>query len=198
MNKGAAGRSLVELLAVITIGTWLAALGYPALADALARARLRAAMRHLSSQFHLLRTSAALHGRSLGLIFDPADGYAYSIYRDGNGNGIRRIEVRRGIDPRLLGPVRFIDQYTGVQVAILAPPPVPEIPPRTRPLERLYDPVKFGRSDIISCSRQGSCSSGTVYLSSGRHHLGAVRMRGWDRRVLLYTYDARGKLWQPR
>ena len=41
-------------------------------------------------------------------------------------------------------------------------------PPGSGPLRDLDDPVKFGRSDLVSFSPLGRSSSGTVYLEDGR------------------------------
>ena len=128
--------------------------------------------------------------------FDRDRGYEYLFYQDGNGNGIRTAEIRSGVDPWISGPEQLEERFAGIRFAISVPGPVPEIPPRRGRLKNLNDPIKFGRSDILSCSRFGKCSSGTLYLSAGKFRLAAVRVRGWSTQVMRWEYDPRGKYWK--
>ena len=192
------GRGLTETLVVLALLAWFTALGMPIARESLVRWRLRAAGREMAMLFRRARTEAALFGRSIGVIFSRAEGYRYALYRDGNGNGIRTLEVRRGIDVRIAGPFSLPERFPGVQIRIAPPPPIPEVPPETGWLGNLEDPVKFANTDIASFSPDGSCTGGTLYLSMGRERMAAVRVLGATGRMRLWEYDARGRRWEPR
>lgn len=194
-RRDAAGSSLVELLAVITLVGITAGLGASALGDGLQRGRLRACGRDLATRVRGLRTEAVLSGRHVGLVFDRGRDYAYTVHRDGNGNGIRTADVRAGVDPRIGESTSLVARYPGVSVAISPPGDVPEIPPRPGKLAK-GDPLKLGPVDIMSCSPQGTCTSGTIYFSSGASLMIAVRVRGWNAQVQVWDYDARGQRWR--
>jgi hypothetical protein len=183
------------MLAIVGLFT---AVVVPVTGSSLERGRLRAASRHLGTLFRGLRNEAILLNRRLGVIFDPADGYAYSVYLDGNGNGIRRADIASGVDTRLRGPVRIGGEFAGVEVRIGPPPPIPLIPPERGRLDGLDDPVKFGPSDIVSFAANGDSSSGTVYLSIGAARMAAVRLSAPVGRVHFWEYDPSGHTWEQR
>ena len=194
----ARGFTAVELVAVATIALLLSTLLLSALGPALRRGRLHAASRTLAAELRRLRTEAVVRHRSLGIVFERDRGFRYAVYRDGNGNGIRHRDIEAGIDREVERPLPLDERFPGVAVAILPPPPIPLIPPRHGILDNLDDPVKFGASDIISCAPAGTCSSGTVYLSSGAGRMAAVRLRGWNAQVHLWDYVSNGRRWQQR
>ena len=74
--------------------------------------------------------------------------------------------------------------------------PFPRIPPNRGVIENLDDPVQFGRSDVVSFSRLGRSSSGTVYLADGRESLFGVVLVGPSSRVRVWRFDARAGRWR--
>jgi hypothetical protein len=194
--RRAPGQTASEVLVVLALLGIFAGLALPGTDRAFKRARLRGASRDLGLLFRRARTEAVLTRQRLGVVFERADGYSYAIYRDGNGNGIRRADIRSGVDVRLVGPVRIPERYRGVEVRIGPPPPIPRIPPEPGEVEDLDDPVKFGPTDIVSFSPEGTTSAGTVYLSIGRSYLAGVRLLGVTGRVRMWEYDPFQRRWQ--
>ena len=192
------GRGLGETLVVLALMSWFTAIGVPVAGESLRRARLRGAAREMGMLFRRARSEAALQCRNVGVVFFAAEWYHYSLHLDGNGNGIRMQEARRGIDPRVAGPFSMSERFPGVEVRIAPPPPIPEVPPDTGKLDDLDDPVKFVPSDIVSFSPAGSSSPGTLYLSMGVSRMSAVRVLGATGRVKFWEYDARGRRWEER
>jgi Tfp pilus assembly protein FimT len=90
--------------------------------------------------------------------------YTVSVYLDGNGNGIRTQDIAEGTDRLVRGPVALQRDQGDVEAGYLEQP-VPQLPPKSGLIADTSDPVKFGRSDIISFSPRGDSSSGTLYLS---------------------------------
>jgi hypothetical protein len=101
----------------------------------------------------------------------------YSTYSDGNGNGVLAADIKTGIDYRISGPLPLSGGAPGVRVAILPGLRGPDG-------ERLdpADPIKFGRSNMLSFSPLGTASPGTFYLA-GEGVQGAVRVTPGSSRV---------------
>jgi len=191
------GFSQVELLAVLTLVGIVALLGFPAAADRLAAARASAAAREMALTLHALRWRAVASSASHGLLFDrDALGWFWIVVRDANGNGLSTAEVRSGTDPTLSGPHRFEDVVAGIVPGFPPAPRIPSIPPRSGALSNLGDPVQFGSSNLVSFSPLGSASSGTIYLTDGRHALRAVVLFGPTGRVRVWRFDTREGRWR--
>jgi hypothetical protein len=105
----------------------------------------------------------------------------YSVYRDGNLNGVRKEDIVKGIDTRVAGPFFLDAQAPGVRVGINAG--TPAIPPDTGMLDT-SDPIKFGASDMLSFSPFGTATPGTFYLASASSQA-AVRVTPGTARVRL-------------
>lgn len=118
--------------------------------------------------------------------------YYASLYQDGNANGIRLGDIRDGKDSCFQGPVRLERSSADIVVGILQTE-VPQIPPRTGLLDS--DPIKFGRSDIISFSPNGDSSSGTLYLAChSQKQMYAIVVFGPTARWTLWKYS--NQQWQ--
>jgi prepilin-type N-terminal cleavage/methylation domain-containing protein len=168
------GFSLMEVAIGLAVLGILVALSVPLLADTVARERLHAAGWETAVLLRGLRQRAVSEQVGYGLRFVPSGGiWRYSLYRDGNGNGILTADILAGKDPLLGGPVGPESLHEGIRFG-LPESPVPEVPPGTGPIPNPADPVKFGGSDIISFSPSGSISSGTLFLTDGRRALAIV------------------------
>lgn len=189
-----AGFSLLEVLASVAILAILASVSVPLLADTVARERLHAAGLETTLLFRGLRQRAVAERVSFGLRFTPTAGsWRYSLYRDGNGNGIRTADIVAGRDPLVEGPTTADALHEGIRFG-LPGGAIPQIPPGTGAIANPGDPVKFGASDIVSFSPSGSVSSGTLYLTDGRRALGVVAY-GPTGRIRVFTYDPATGVW---
>ena len=75
---------------------------------------------------------------------------------------------------------------------------VRELPPGSGWLGNLQDPVKFGRSNIVSFSPLGRSSSGTLYLTDGVDRLYAVVLYGPSTRIRVWRYRRTDQRWVMR
>ncbi len=191
------GSSLAETLVAIAIVAIAAGVAVPA-ADAMLRgARGEAGAREMAATFRAFRMRSVAMRKSRGLLFQRDDsGWSWLEVEDGNGNGIRTLEVRSGVDPTLSGPHRLEDRVEKVGPGFPGPGPFPEIPPGRGIIEDTTDPVKFGRSDLVSFSPWGSSSSGTLYVSDRREALLAIVLYGPTARVRVWRYDAGSRRWK--
>jgi hypothetical protein len=194
---GARGISLVETLVVLALAVLALAAAVPALAGLADAGRAAAGARHLAVTLQALRFKAVAQQTSHGLFFErgPA-GWTWREVRDGNGNGLRSAEVRGGVDPVVSGPWRLRDLVEHARLGFPPAPSIPKIPPEVGTLTNLSDPVKFGRSDLVSFSPLGTSSTGTLYVTDQRHRLYGVVLYGRTARVRVFAYDTRTGRWR--
>jgi hypothetical protein len=57
------------------------------------------------------------------------------------------------------------------------------------------DPVRFGRSDLVSFTPVGSASSGTLYVTDRRHALFAVVLFGPTARLRVWRFVPAERRW---
>ena len=134
----------------------------------------------------------AMNERSYaGAMVEKINGtYVANFYLDGNRNGIRLADIQSGVDALFLRSYELSKEKGDIAAGILQSEPVPEIPPKTGVLDPSGDPVKFGRSDIISFSPNGDSSSGTLYLSCpSQHQMFALVLYGATARLTVWKYS---------
>jgi prepilin-type N-terminal cleavage/methylation domain-containing protein len=187
-----AGFSLVETLTVVAILLVAAAMAYPVFRPRFAEAHVLGAGRSFKGQFRLAHSMAIRSGVYTAIRFEPReDGVYYAVYADGNENGVRSADIEKGIDRLVSGPFPLTSGAPGVRVGIN--PGTPALPGDGGDLEG--DPIRFGRSDILSFSPLGTATPGTFYLA-GDAAQAAVRVTGGSARVRLMVW--RGGRWLER
>lgn len=196
MNERQGGWSLIDALVALVLIGLLATWTTPIAARVVADARTAAAAREFALLFHAMRWRSVSENRSVGLFFEQVAGaWHWWEVDDGNGNGLRTAEVRNGTDPRRSGPYRVEAAHRGVRLGFPSGNPVPEIPPGSGALAG-SDPVRFGRSDLVSFTPAGRSSSGTLYLTDGRQRLYGVLLYGASSRVRVWRWDAGEMQWR--
>jgi len=186
------GFSLVEALVALAIIMVGAAVAFPVFQPRFAEAHILGAGQAFKSQFRLAHSMAVRGGVYTAIRFERRDGdVQFAVYADGNDNGVRSTDIEEGIDRLVAGPIPLTGGAPGVRVAIN--PGVPALPPDHGDLTG--DPIRFGRSDMLSFSPLGSATPGTFYLA-GDHAQAAVRVTGGSARVRLMVW--RGGRWIQR
>ena len=179
------GLSLLEMTVVLVLILALAALSIGGGASLMHEYRLRGAIFHLRGLVREVRAMAAARSLYAGLVFDEVDGDPiFSVYLDGNGNGIRRSDVRSGTDPLVRGPLRLSAVFPGVRYG--APPAGAELPPLAG--------LRIGPSHILSFSPTGTSTSGTIFLSNQYRTVYGVIVLGSTGRTRVGRY--RGERWE--
>jgi type II secretory pathway pseudopilin PulG len=194
-SSNQAGVTLVEFVVVLALlvlsATWL----IPNLRAYSVESHILGAGRQFKAQFLKARLQAIKLGAYAAIRFESCSyGPCFSVYRDGDRDGVQSDDISRGIDPRIEGPLPLTGGAPGVRVGIN--PGVPAIPPDTGRLPPTDDPIKFGRSRMVSFSPFGSATPGTFYLA-GRGVQGAVRVTGGSARVRLMVWRG-GRSWAER
>lgn len=185
------GLALVDLLMATMVMLSAAALAVPLTSNIVEAHEGHAAASYLASRIREVRLRAVTNVRATALVFDR-EGTAWTLRRcsDGNGNGVRRVELENGPD-ECLAPQRLEWLFGGVQLGL--DPAVPGIDEPAGGTEG----VRFGQSAMASCSPAGHCTPGTLYVRSAARQF-AVRVAGITGRTRLFRFDDGQRRWEPQ
>jgi prepilin-type N-terminal cleavage/methylation domain-containing protein len=187
------GFSLVEMLVVVALSLTMAAVALPVFRAMSADSQLMSAGLQFKAHFRLAASRAVASNAYTAIRFEtrPSGQVWYSIYRDGNSNGVLSADIERGHDVRIAGPFPLTAGAPGVRVGIN--PGTPAVPPDSGQLSG--NPIRFGNSGMLSFSPLGTATPGTFYLA-GDSAQAAVRVTGGTARVRLMV--CRGGVWRER
>jgi hypothetical protein len=174
------------------------ALGAPPLLRASSDLRLFLATQDLVGVLRLTRSYAIRHSANVAVKFRTGrDGtVTFTLYRDGDGDGVLTRDINAGIDPQVKPPRRLAHLGRGFGFGFPpGPPPMDPSSPR-RPLTRLDDPIRFNQSDLASFDPLGTATPGSLYLTDRRSLLAAVRVTSRRGRVRVIRYDPRARVWR--
>lgn len=190
------GFTLVELLAALAVLSLVMALGVPAVLDASARLRVNLAAVEAASALRLARMTAVRSRTYVAVRFERRAGaWTWALYGDGDGDGVRNGDIRRGVDPELQAPLPL--RRTGASVRLGFPPGKPPRDPSGRGrLGRLDDPIRFNRSDLASFSPIGASTPGSLYFTDGKRQLAVVRVYGRTGKIEVKAYDPETEEWK--
>ncbi len=181
---------------VIGLLATIAALATPSMLRGLDAARGTSAARHIAGLARLTRAQAALRSVSAGLRFErDGDDYDYAIYVDGNGNGLRSQDVRRGLDPAITPVERLRDRFPGVTIGL-----APGVSGVTDGgvMELGADAVRLGTSDTLTFTPIGTARGGTIFVRSGEGRQYAVRVLGATGRTQILEFRPEAGAWMAR
>ena len=188
------GYSFVEILVVSALllsGTMMAI----PLADGLiAGSRIRSAGHEALVAFYLARQTAIRSSRNTAVRFEPdARGFRMTLYKDGNGNGVRTAEILRGIDR----PVRSVFWDRGdVTIGILQGVRVPDPSNPSKALTNAADPIRFNGSNLCSFSPLGECTPGSLYLTDRKRRMAVVRVDSRSGRIRVLYFRSGDRRWE--
>lgn len=189
---------MLELLGVAVIVGVTAVLLLPGLLRFSRSVRLDFAASEVMGALRLARSHAVRYSTKVGVKFreDSRGRISFTIYRDGDGDGVLNRDIDSGVDPQLAPSRQLI--HMGQQIRFGFPRgPAPRDPgdPRRR-LNRLDDPIRFNRSDLASFNHLGGSTPGSVYLTDGLYHLAVVRVFGFTGKVKVMRYDPETETWK--
>ena len=194
MSRRSGGFSLLELLTVIAIVGLVVLVAVPAFGKMRRRAALVAATQELRSAFHLTRSRAIARGANCGMKFLLLGGrWHFAVYDDGDGDGVRNDDIKKGIDRLVRHPRTVFRQDGIVDIGLLD---IPMKDPDGDPIKPGRSPVAFNKSAICSFSPIGESTPGTIYLTDGGRDLWAVRVYGATAKMRVLRYDRRTRKWR--
>jgi len=196
-TASASGFQLIELIVVLAITALLAAISIPPLLNASANLRVTLAAYEMVGVLRAARSFAVLRSANVAVKFRKVERrVTFSLYRDGDGDGVLNRDIDAGIDPQVAPPRPLVYFGSGVNFGF-PPGTAPRDPgdPDAR-LDRLDDPLRFGDSDLASFTPLGASTPGSAYISDGVRHLAAVRVFGRTAKVRVLTYDYDKERWR--
>jgi len=176
---------------VVLVLSSLALLSVPLARSAVDRGRARQAAGFVAGRFHETRIQAIYRTRIVGVVFEFLAGrWVFFVCEDGNGNGLRRVELSVGPDRCLEGPYDLAAIFPGTTIAL--DPAIPD----PNGVTGSADAVRFGRSDLVSFSPTGDCTPGSLYLRSADGVQYAVRLNGVLGRSRVLRFDPGTGHWE--
>lgn len=189
----AAGYSLVELMFVVSLVFTLSAVAIPELLAAVDEFRAAGAARYVAARVHRVRMEAIMRSANVALRFTQVDGgVAFSVFLDGNGDGVRTLDIQRAIDRQIVAIERLPDHFAGVDFGVL--PGLPPVEPGADAPGS--DPIKLGSSNLLSFSPTGASSPGSVYVRGRKTSQYVVRVLGGTGRIRVLKFNSRTRQWK--
>lgn len=187
------GATLVEVLLALASSVTVGALAIASVSDIVDHIRTSSAARYMAGRVGAARMDSVRRATAVALRFEPAgDDYQYAPVEDGNGNGVRTVEIRSGIDPVLGNAERLADRFPGVRFEL-----APGVPDVDGDGDTGTGGVRVGSAGILTFSSEGTASSGTLYIR-GRRRQYAVRVLGVTGRARMLEYNAGNRTWLSR
>jgi type II secretory pathway pseudopilin PulG len=186
MRTNENGQTLVELIVVVSLIGGFAAMGTTAMTTARRDIALSTGTAELRAVLQRARLEAVTHDRNIAVRFRPVGNlWSWTVYEDGDGDGVRNDDINRGVD-RTLGKPRLF-QYPPVRIGV---PSAPVIDPSTGQALSLRLPVRFGNSQLCSFSREGEATNGSVVLTDGVRAT-ILRVSGHSAWITVMKWDGR-------
>jgi type II secretory pathway pseudopilin PulG len=188
-----AGYTLLELVFASALVATVSGIAAPQLGAALDDYRTTGAARYLASRLQQTRMEAVVRSAEVAVQFlDTADGVRYTVYVDGNRNGVRTRDILRGVDWPLGSSERLPDQFAGVDFGTR-----PGLPPVDSGPAPGGDPIKLGASNLLSFSPNGTSTSGSLYIKGRRDTQYVIRIFGETGKLRVLRFNPSAKDWRP-
>lgn len=189
------GAALADILAATAFTALVSATTLPVVAGALENERTRTGAQYLATILQQTQLDALRRGTfvALRLTVGPVD-TEWQAFADGNGNGVLARDIDEGID-RPLGPPDQLGVHAR-EVSLRLNQAVPDMG-GAGTLAAGADPLRIGRSNLLSFSPTGSATAGTLYVSAPRGPQMAIRITGPTGRLRLLRFDPGAGAWLP-
>lgn len=188
------GYSLLEVLMAMTVMVIVGGAAIPLAQSSVDRSRAVGAAKYVAGRLTLARFEAVRRSAHVAVRFvEQADGYWLQTFVDGNRNGVRTIDITRGIDPPITADEQLDYHFSGVAFGIQ--PGVTGIDPGPF---NASDPVQIGSSTLLSFSPTGSSTSGTLFIRGLRGNQFAVRVLGATGRTRVLEFNFGEGTWLAR
>ena len=177
------GYSLIELMVAVSLITIVGGFAAARVLAPVDHSRGHAAARYLAGRLGLVRVMAVSRGAAIALRFDQEPrGITFTVFQDGNGNGIRSADIAAGIDALIEGATALADQFPGVEIGLIPGSPG-------------TDAVQLGSTNLLTFTPLGTSTSGTIHISDRAGTQWAVRVLGATGRTRVLRYDPGTRGW---
>ena len=192
-NDDSRGSSIVDVVIALFIVLTVSSFAVPATVAARDEGRVRQAAAFAAARLRDAKQSAVTGTAATGLVFDRISSrWTFRVCVDGNGNGLRRTDIRAGRDTCAAPPIDLGTLFPGVSIDVDGAIRGPDDDPPSA------DPVRFGSGDIASFSAAGGCTAGSLFIRSAKGAQYAVRVAGVTGRLRVLRYDAAARRWREQ
>ena len=189
------GTSLAEALVVLWLIGLGAILSFPALTVARHGWAMNSTSRRITALMIRARTTATAEGRACSLVFERhAASWQCFIARDNDDDGVNRRDLAAGIDTILSERVELEDHPAGL--GILHDFPVPDPSGHGLLGGNLEDPVRAGRGDIVTFTREATATPCSIYITDGESRMRVIRLFGPTARFRVLEWRLGWRNWQ--
>jgi len=193
-SNRATGFSTIEALFAAAALVTLGGVAAPPLRHATDAVRAVRAARYIATRLQRARLEAITRSADVAIRFASGpSGYSFSVYVDGNRNGVLSHDIQTGVDRRLGSLERLPDNFPGVDFGAL--PGLPAIDTGGTPPGS--NPIRLGSSGSASFSAMGTSSTGTLYVKGNGNQQLAIRIYGETGKTRIVKYDIRTRRWNP-
>jgi len=194
-SRNQRGASLAGALVTLTLCGIAATVAAANLASLRRSAALESSCRRLRTLVVRARTVAVASGRVTSLVMTRRPGgWRCYVARDGDGDGVHRRDLARGVDEVVSEVIRIEDRPAGL--GILRGVRIPDPSGRGRLRGDPDDPVRAGRGDILTFTPWSTATPATIYLTDGRSRMRAVRVFGASARVRVLEWRVGWPRWR--
>jgi hypothetical protein len=187
--------TLLDSLVTIALVVLVSATALPVVAGSFAFERSVVGAHYLAGQLKRTQLDAVRRAATVGLRFAVTDlDTCWQPFADGNGDGVNTRDIDRGVD-RASGPRDCLGQHArdvGLRVAFT----VPDIGGGGE-LAAGSNPLRIGRSTLVSFSPTGAATSGTLYVAAPHGPQMAIRVFGATGRLRVLTFRPGADQWVP-
>jgi len=181
-------------MAAASIAATVSAIAVPQLLVAADNYRTLGAVRYISAKLQLARAEAIARNANVAIRFVQSGSfYDYTVYQDGNGNGVLARDIQRNIDLEVHPAERLSSQFGGVEFGVL--PALPPVDPGGSVPDT--DPIKLGSSNMVSFSSMGTATAGSLYILGPRKSQYAIVIYGETGKTRIMKYDMQSGQWRP-
>jgi hypothetical protein len=148
----------------------------------------------MSSRLQQARSEAVTRLASTAVRFaSSGEGFAFATYVDGNNDGVRSLDIQRGVDGELHAMERLSEWFPGVEFGAL--PNLPAVDPSGTPPGD--DPVRVGPGNLLSFTPLGTATPGSLYIRNRRRSQYVIRVLGETGRTRILKFEPGAGRWRP-
>ncbi len=187
------GAALIDVVFTVGLVAVLSGIAIPSMQSAREFRAARAGARYLAARLQQARMESLKRNVTVAMRFDPSDPNLFAVYADGDGDGVLQSDIDHGIDESIAPAARLTDYLGPITLRINRDVPEPET---GAPLTAGSDPLRIGRSALLSFSPLGTATSGTLYLAAPAGPQMAIRILGSTGRMRVLRFDTTARQWR--
>jgi type II secretory pathway pseudopilin PulG len=190
---GHRGAALIDIVCTTGLIGVLCAIALPTLNAARESNAAHSAAMFVAARLQQARIEALRRNATVAVRFAPEELNRFAVYVDTDGDGVLASDIDAGIDATIAPEARLSDFIGNVGLRINRNILEPET---GASLAAGSDPLRIGRSSLLSFSPLGNATSGTLYLAGETGPQLAIRIFGATGRLRVLRFDEARRPWR--